>query len=377
MNFGFTDEQDLLRSEARRFLDSRCPIKEVRRIAETSSGYCEKLWASLAELGWLGLTVPEQYGGVGLSWTDFIVLLEETGRSLFPSPLIANTLAATAILLVGSEEQKRRWLPGLCDGSQIGTVALLEEGDLVSVEGMQLASSRDGEAHVLTGQKRYVPDPEAATLFVVSFRTESGALALAVIEGSSPGLSAKSFAMIDATKRMGNLDLAGVRVLPDQMLLGDGTGSDDLIGPLTQLLDVGAIAVTAEMAGAVDEAIQLTAKYAKERIQFGHPIGHYQGVKHPLAEMYVDMESFKSLLYYATWCLDTGSDEFARYASLSKAYACDAFVRTGIDSIQLHGAIGFTTESDIQLYFKRSKWARPMFGDAETHYERVLALRGV
>ena len=135
--------------------------------------------------------------------------------------------------------------------------------------------------------------------------------------------------------------------------------------------------MTAEMGGAVDAAIQITAKYAKERIQFGHPIGHYQGVKHPLAEMYVDAESFKSLLYYAAWCFDTGSEELARYASLAKAYACDAFIRTGIDSIQLHGATGFTTEYDIQLYFKRSKWARPMFGDAETHYERVLALRGV
>ena len=373
MNFGFTDEQDLLRSEARRFLDARCPIEEVRRIAETSLGYGEDAWRSLAELGWLGLTVPEKYGGVGLSWTDMIVLLEEAGRSLFPSPLIPNTLAAAAILMAGSEEQKQRWLPGLCDGSQIGTVALLEEGDLVSVEGMRLASTLDGDAHILSGQKRYVSDPEAATLFVVSFRTALGSLALAVVEASSAGLEAKSFPMIDATKRMGNLDLSEVRVEPEQVL----SGQDDIEGSLVRLLDLGAVAVTAEMAGAVDEAIQITAQYAKDRIQFGHPIGHYQGVKHPLAEMYVDMESFKSLLYYATWCFDTGSDEFARYASLSKAYACDAFVRTGIDSIQLHGAIGFTTESDIQLYFKRSKWARPMFGDAETHYERVLALRGV
>jgi len=373
MNFGFTDEQDLLRSEVRRFLDARCPIEEVRRIAETPSGYCEKVWSELAELGWLGLVIPEQYGGVGLGWIDLVVLLEESGRTLFPSPLIANTLAATAIVLAGDEGQKQRWLPGLSNGSQVGTVALLEEGDLVSVEGMQLSAVRDGDDYVLTGQKRYVADPEAASLFVVSFRTDGGDLALAVIEAKSPGVTATSFPMIDATKRMGNLDLSGVRVPAGQVLAGEGSVEK----MLTTLLDAGAIAVTAEMSGAVDAAIALTVKYANDRIQFGHPIGHYQGVKHPLAEMYVDLESFKSLLYYAAWCFDMGSDELSRYASLAKAYACDTFIRTGIDSIQLHGAIGFTTEYDIQLYFKRSKWARPMFGDAETHYGRVLALRGV
>ena len=375
MNFGFTEEQDLLRSEARRFLDDRCPLEEVRRIAETIPGYCEKTWQTLAELGWLGLAVPEQYGGVGLGWIDVIVLLEETGRTLFPSPLIANTLGASAILMAGTEEQKQRLLPGLCNGTEIATVALLEEGDVVSVEGMQLRGSREGDDYILTGQKRYVADPEAASLFVVSFRGDGGEPLLAVVEAGSPGVEAKSFPMIDATKRMGNLDLSGVRVSPARVLAGHA--EEGMEKTLTRLLDLGAIAVTAEMAGAVDASIQLTVKYANERIQFGHPIGHYQGVKHPLAEMYVDCESFKSLLYYATWCFDTGASEFDRYASLAKAYACDAFVRTGIDSILLHGAIGFTIEYDIQLYFKRSKWARPMFGDAETHYERILALRGV
>ena len=178
---------------------------------------------------------------------------------------------------------------------------------------MALQSSRDGDDLVLTGQKRYVADPEAASLFVVSFRNPEGAPVLAVIEGTSPGVEAKSFPMIDATKRMGNLDLSGVRVAPDQVLSGEG--SKDNHSAITQLLDAGAIAVTAEMGGAVDAAIQLTVKYAKERIQFGHPIGHYQGVKHPLAEMYVDMESFKSLLYFAAWCLDTVFAELSQHLS--------------------------------------------------------------
>jgi alkylation response protein AidB-like acyl-CoA dehydrogenase len=130
------------------------------------------------------------------------------------------------------------------------------------------------------------------------------------------------------------------------------------------------------MGGAVDEALRITVEYAKQRIQFDRPIGQYQGVKHPLAEMYVDAESFKSLVYYGAWCFENRPEELSRYASLAKAYATEAFVRTGIDSIQLHGAMGFTTAQDIQLYFKRSKWARPMFGDASAHYERVIAMRG-
>ncbi len=372
MNFGFSEEQDLLRGEVRRFLDERCPIAEVRRLAETQTGYCEKLWEDMAGLGWLGLIIPETYGGAGLGWVDLIVVLEEMGRSLFPSPFLANTLAATALVEFASDAQKQRWLPELATGSCIGTLALLEEGDVVSAEGTQLRGVPAGDGFVLSGRKLYVADPEAADLFVVSFRTgdESSDLALALVSADQAGVTAKSYPMIDATKRMGNLQLDGVRVDKERLLAG---GRD----AITRLLDVGAVAVTAECSGSVDAAIQITAAYARERHQFGEPIGHFQGVKHPLAEMYVDLESFRSLLYYAAWCVESKPEELPRYASLAKAYATEAFVRTGIDSIQLHGAIGFTTESDIQLYFKRSKWARPMFGDADSHYERALALRGV
>ena len=144
---------------------------------------------------------------------------------------------------------------------------------------------------------------------------------------------------------------------------------------IERLVDQGAIAVTAEMSGAVDAALQLTVQYANDRIQFGHPIGHFQAVKHPLAEIYVDLESFRSLLYYGAWAIDNRPDEVSRSASLAKAYAVDTFVRMGIDGFQLHGATGFTVDCDIHLYFKRSKWARPMFGDANAHYERAFELR--
>jgi alkylation response protein AidB-like acyl-CoA dehydrogenase len=145
---------------------------------------------------------------------------------------------------------------------------------------------------------------------------------------------------------------------------------------IERMIDEGALAVTGEMAGAVEEALRITVQYAKDRTQFGRPIGHFQGVKHPIAEMYCDLESFKSLLYYGAWALDNRAEEVPRMASLAKAYATDTFVRAGLDCIQLHGAVGFTVDYDIQLYFKRSKWARPAYGDADTHYERAFVLRG-
>jgi acyl-CoA dehydrogenase len=374
VNFGFTEDQDRLRAEFKRFLDDRSPMQEVRRVMETGPGYCPDLWQKMGELGWLGLTVPEAYGGSGLAWIDLVILLEETGRSLTPSPLLAHTLAATAILEAGSEEQKQRWLPDLALGRRIGSVALVEEDGLPFSAGIQLAGQSSDEGFQLSGQKCSVADPDSADLFVVAFRKngDSEEVALGVIDAQAPGVDARSFPMIDATKRMGHLNLTDVLVAPDSVLSGEGMGA----GSVDRLLDAGALAVAAEMGGSVDEALRITVEYAKQRIQFDRPIGQYQGVKHPLAEMYVDAESFKSLVYYGAWCFDHRPEELPRYASLAKAYATEAFVRTGIDSIQIHGAMGFTTAQDIQLYFKRSKWARPMFGDAETHYERVVAQRG-
>ena len=375
MNFGFTEEQDLLRTEVRKLLDARCPLSQVRALMETESGYSVELWKELAELGWLGLTIPEAHGGAGLGWVDLVVLLEETGRSLFPSPLVSTTLAAAAILDAGSDEQKARWLPGIADGSRIGTLALVEASDVLAPSGITLLGKPDGDAFVLTGTKCFVADAGAANLFVVAFRTGPGAddLALAVVDGGAPGVKAKSFPAMDQTKRVGTLALSNTRV-PKSSLLGKPGRARPAI---ERLFDRGAIATTGEMIGAAEGALALTVQYAKDRIQFGNPIGKYQGVKHPLAEMYVDIESTKSLLYYAAWALDESPGEVPRSASLAKAYASDAFARIGIDGVQLHGAVGYTAEYDIQLYLKRSKWARPTFGDSDFHYERVASLGGL
>jgi len=375
MDFGFSEEQDLLRAEVRKLLDGRCALERVRKLMETGPGYDPDVWRELAELGWLGLTIPEAYGGAGLGWVDLVVLLQETGRSLFPSPLISTTLAAAAVLESRSEEQKQRWLPSLADGTRVGTLAFLEASDSFAPGAIALTGKPDGDAWLLTGEKRYVHDAGAANLFVVAFRTGGAAtdLALAIVDAGAAGVTSAGFPTIDATKRLGTLKLEGARV-PRSAVLGVPGAAWPAI---ERLLDLGAVAVTAELTGAAEAALAITTQYAKDRLQFGHPIGKYQGVKHPLAEMHVELESTKSLLYYAAWAVAESPGELPRSASLAKAFGSDAFTRIGIDGVQLHGAVGYTAEYDIQLYLKRAKWARPAFGDSDFHYERVARLGGL
>ena len=374
MNFGFTEEQELLRSEVRKFLDESCPLEMVRKITEdaTGPGFSREHWQQIAELGWLGLTIPEAQGGVGLGWVDLVVVLEETGRSLFPSPLVSSTLAAHAIRRFGSAAQQARWLPPLADGTAIGTLALLEEDGAPGPAGVRLAGRSAGKGLTLTGEKHFVGDAAAADLFVVAFRRgKSKELGLAVVERGTAGLAARDLPGIDLTKRVGRIALDRVRLDRSAVLAKGSTAA------VAHLFDAGALAVTAEAVGAGEAALQLTVQYARQRIQFGRPIATFQGVKHPLAEMYVDIQSFQSLVYYAAWCLDHGHADLALAVSRAKAYASEVLPRIGIDVVQLHGGIGYTWEYDAQLYLKRAKWVRPAFGDADWHYERVASLGGI
>jgi alkylation response protein AidB-like acyl-CoA dehydrogenase len=364
MNFGLTEEQQILVNVARRFLDERAPIAKVRDIMESDSGFDPALWSGMAELGWLGLTIDQDHGGTGLGWVDLAVLLEETGRGLLPSPLVSHSLAATAISEFGSDEQKRRLLPSLADGSAIGAAALLESGEVLGPGGIELTGTPDGGGYRLNGKKTFVQDAGVATVFVVAFRAPDD-VKLGVLNAEADGVQATGHMTMDQTKRMGDLVLENATITADNLFAGDGAEA------LSRLLDLGAVAVTAEMVGAMDRAHEITTQYAKDRTQFGAQIGKYQGVKHPLAEMYVDIETSRSLVYYAAWCVGERPEELPIAAARAKAYTGDAFKRLGVDVVKLHGAIGFTAEYDIQLYLKRSKWAFPAYGDPDYHYERI------
>ncbi len=367
MNFGFSEEQNLLRDQVARFMQEACPMRKVRELSNSDSRMDTALWKQAAELGWLGLTVPEQYGGLGLKWIDLTVVLEELGKGLSPLPMASHTLSCAALLECAPEDKLEQWLPMMVAGDTVCTVALYDEPNWIDPRAITATATIEGDTVTLGGVKPFVNDALAATHFIFAVRTTDG-LGLATVAREQITVNAQP--MMDPTKGMGSISLEGV-TMPSEYVFPMSEAQ------LEYLTDCGAMATTAEMVGAADAILELTSGYAKERIQFGKPIGQYQGVTHRLAEMYVDVESFKSLCYYAAWTVDDARDEMPRAVSLAKGYASDAFAQIGIDGVGLHGAIGFTAEYDAQLYLKRSKWARPMYGDSDYHLDRVAALGGL
>ena len=375
MDFGFSEEQEMLRDQVRKFLEDRCSLPQVRAIAASNEGYCRDLWSQLSKLGWLGLTLPEEFGGVGLSWVDLVVILEETGRTLFPSPLLSTTLAATAINEFGTPQQQQHWLPSLANGSCIGTLALLDETDFLSPKAIQMTAKASERGYLLSGEKRFVQDATVADVFIVAFRSgpANDDLGLAIISRHDKGVSVEETEGWDRTKRTGVLKLDTVQIAADAIL------SETLLGAqaIEVLIDRGALAVSAETIGVCEGILTLTIQYALDRKQFGSPIGRYQGVKHPLAEIYVDIECTKSLVYYAAWALDGEPNEAPAAIAKAKAYASQSVCDAGVSGVQLHGAIGYTDEYDMQLFIKRSKWSRATYGDEDFHYDRVAKFGGL
>ena len=367
MNFGFTEEQNLLRDQVTRFMTEQCNMNHVRTLMAEPNRFDKSLWQQIADLGWLGLTIPEAYGGLGLKWVDLTVVLEETGAGLCPLPLLSHAMSCAAILTCGTDGQKEQWLPAMAQGQITCTLALYDDAHWISPAAVSATATIADDTVTLHGRKPFVADAMSANYFLLAVRTEEG-LALAALLKEQVTITPQP--VMDQTKPMGCVDIEGVTISTDHLL----PLSEEALSYLT---DCGAVATTAEMVGAGTAILALTSSYAKERIQFGKPIGQYQGVKHRLAEIYVDIESFRSLCYYAAWTVEDAKDELPRAASLAKGYASDAFAELGIDGVGLHGAIGFTAEYDAQLYLKRSKWARPMYGDSDYHLERVATMGGL
>ena len=358
MDFGFSEEQNLLREQVRRFMADELPSSTVRALARgEDAARRAALWQQAAELGWLALIVPERFGGVGLKWIDLAVILEECGRALCPLPVLSAAQAAAAIGRCGNEDQRRAWLGRIASGEAVFGIGLYDEPNWIDPQGVSLA----GDSR-LTGTKPFVQDGIASTHLLLATRTGDD-LALAIVATADAEVTAQP--AVDGTKPAAKVHLDAVRPLDTFPIRARDLGF---------LTDCGAVGVTLEAIGAAEAVLELTSEYAKTRIQFDNPIGKYQGVKHRLADMFVDIESFKSLAYYAAWALDDAPDELPRAASLAKAYASDAFARIGIDGVGLHGAIGYTAEYDAQLYLKRSKWVRSAFGDADFHYRRIAAI---
>jgi alkylation response protein AidB-like acyl-CoA dehydrogenase len=331
MEFDFNDEQREIKSTAREFLASRFRPEKVRALAESGSPYDEEIWTEMCELGWPGIAIAEEYGGQGLGAVELVILQEELGYAIAPSPFISNAYAGLVIEQAGSDEQRSRWLPGIASGEVRGSAAISGDPD-------PIAGAAEGAALLV------LPESDGAR----------------IVEPQDAEL--ERLDLIDATR-------AYFRVAADS--------GDSLPGDISRAADTAAVAFAAELVGVAQRALDMAVEYAKEREQFGRPIGSYQAVSHRLANMLWDTEEARSLTYYAAWCADAEPESLPLAASMAKARASDAATSVTHDAIQTFGGIGFTWEHDAHFLLKRARVSAQMLGTAAHHRQRVATLAGL
>lgn len=361
MNFDFSDELIQLRDEARRFLASRCPPAVPRRILEGPEPYAAELWQAVAEMGWTGAAIPEEYGGVGLGRLAVCVIAEEIGRAVAPIPFSSSVYLATeALLLFGSEAQKQAYLPKLAAGELIGSFALAERPGTSDPRKLtaQVAGGK------LTTTKLAVPDGDIADFAVVAVNGGSGAW-LYLVDLKSAGVTREAVVTIDPTRSHARIDFTGAAADPLP-----GSNSPETI---RTLLDYAAVPMAFEQVGGAQAALDMGNAYAKERFAFGRPIGSFQGIKHKLADMYIQVEMARSNAYYGAWAVHTNAAELPIAASVARIAACDAGWFVTKENIQTHGGMGFTWQMDCHLYYRRAKLLSLALGGTREWKQRLIS----
>jgi alkylation response protein AidB-like acyl-CoA dehydrogenase len=348
MNFDFSDDQKQLRDEARKFLTEKSSPKAVRTVLDGKEPYDRELWKGLAAMGFLGVAIPEEYGGAGAGHLELCVIAEEIGRSLAPVPFSSTVyLAAEAILLAGSEAQKQKWLPKIASGEAIGTLALFEGKGNPSPQGIKLSAA----GGILNGVKKPVPDGAIADFAVVAARTGSGGreadISLFLVDMKAGGVEARTLTNVDPSRGQAELTFKNCKAEP----LGAANQGWDI---LSQVIDRAAVLMAFEQVGGADRALEMGRDYALDRIAFGRPIGSFQAVKHMLADMYVSATLARSNCYYGAWALSTNAGELPEAAAAARISATQAFQHCAKNNIQVHGGMGFTWEFDCHMYYRRA-----------------------
>jgi alkylation response protein AidB-like acyl-CoA dehydrogenase len=360
MYFDLTDEQQAIKSTAHDFLASRFKSERMREIAASEDGTDADGWKQMADLGWAGLALPEEWGGQGLGTVELAVLFEEMGYALAPSPLFSNTIAGLALTLCGSDDLRERYLRPLAAGEKRGTPALWDAGSPATPGGFTMEARADGDGVVLDGVKVLVPDAASADFFLVA--TSDGRRHL--VERGADGVTVTAEPSIDPTRRFSSVRFDGVRVAAADSLPG---AEADYYPVFFRLC----VALAAESTGIAQRTMEMAVECAKDRQQFGRPIGAYQAVSHRCAQMLLETENSRSAVYGAAWAADDEPESLPLAASIAKAYSSDAGWRVPDAAIQVHGGIGFTWEHDLHFFLKRGKQNAAMFGDAKWHRERV------
>lgn len=377
MDFDLGKEQLMLKDSARDFLKKECSKEFVREMIDDEKGYSPKLWRKMADLGWLGLIIPEEHDGIGSGFLDLVVLLEEMGRALLPGPFLPTVVyGARTILAAGNAELQKRFLPAIANGEMIVTLALLEASGQFDPAMITLTAEASAEEFVLNGVKMFVPDGHVADYLICVARTGTGdgpdGISLFLVDTKTEGLQVEVLTTMTGEK--------SCEVRFDQVKVS----KSNLLGPVNggwpiveTLLDEAIVAESAWMMGGARWTLEESVAYAKERIQFGVPIGSFQAIQHKLANVAVEVEGAISIVYYAAWAIDEKEPDKSIAASAAKAWCSDMYTRAAMEGIQVHGGMGFTWEHDMHLYLKRAKSSQVTFGDGAYHRERVAQLLGI
>ncbi len=372
MDLGLSEEQELLKNFARDFLEKECPETLVREMEEDEKGYSPDLWKKMAEQGWQGLIVPPEYGGSGMTFLDLVVLLEEFGRALVPGPFIPTAVGgAIALMEAGSEEQKKEYLPQIASGSQMWTLALTEPSGRFDAEGVELeAKSQDGE-FVLNGTKLFIRDSHVADYMTVVARTGKGknpedGITFLVVDAKSAGIKHTPLKTIASDKQT-EVSFENVRV-PKANVLGEVGKGWPL---LKKVMNKATVVECAYLVGLAQMDFEVSVNYAKERVQFGRPIGSFQAIQHKCADMVTDVDGSRFIMYKAAWAVAEDEPDADLSVHMAKAWCSEATRRVVAHGQQIHGGIGFTKDYKIQLYFRRQKAAELAWGDTDFHRELV------
>ncbi len=360
MNFDFSDELKLLRDQARKFLKEHCSTKAVRAVLEGKAPYDAGLWRKVAEMGWTGAAIPEEYGGAGLGYEGLCVLAEELGQALAPIPFASSVyLASEAILTSGSAAQKEAHLPALVAGEKIGCFGLAEGPGNPSPNRVK-ASVASGK---IIGTKLPVVDGDIADIAVVAAKAEDGGIGLYLVDLNGPGVTREALKTVDPSRDQAKLVFAGA---PAERLGTEGWEA------IQKLLDRAAILIAFEQVGGAEACLHMARDYALERYAFGRPIGSFQAIKHKLADVYVATELARSNAYYGAWALASDAPELSLAASAARVAATEAFHLASKENIQTHGGMGFTWEFDCHLYYRRAKQLALALGSAPYWKDRLV-----
>lgn len=373
-----TEEQAMIRDQAKSWVQEKSPVTAFRKMRDsgTSDGFDRKVWSEMAEMGWAGILIPEDFGGTGLGYLTLGLVLEETGRTLTASPLISTALTATTALLVGgTDEQKKKWLPKIAEGKAIGALAV-DEGAHHNPAKIAFKAEKAGSGFKLNGKKTFVLDGGTADFFIVAARTSGSAgdkngITLFVVDANAAGIAREKLKSVDS-RGVANVTFKDVTVGADAVL-----GSvDGGFGALETTLDRARIGLAAEMLGHAVQSFETTLDYLKTRVQFGQPIGTFQALQHRAAKMFTDLELARSCVEGALQAVDRDANDVSQLASLAKAKVGDVVHLVSNEMVQMHGGIGMTDAHDAGLYLKRARVQEATFGGSSYHRDRYATLLG-